>query len=379
MNVRRRRAVVVIIASSVLVTVVMVAILLLARREPAADSQLLASQARALAESGLERSLWALSNAGAPGALRALPAAGVAAEAPYDGSTFVPVGPTGGFMVRVAGLGPNQATVVAVGWSPTNAPSDGRAKAKRRIEATVARLRDLAREAPCVLCVGAHLTLAGGAKVDARPSGGATASGCGEKIPVWAAGGLTLAGAAEVLGGPLAGLAARASAGADVSLSDDDLDILRSKAKFQGTYLRPASDAPLALTRLPDGLVFVDTLDGSNPTAPPRRATLARVRITAGSFASQPFKGWIVVNGAVDVGAGFGGIRGIVYAADTITTSGFGDDAIDGIVIARHVSGAKTASLSDARIVFDCGAARGAGHVPTGWFVRPGTYREGQG
>lgn len=369
----------VIIASSVILTVLLAVVLSRLRRESSFDTQLLASRARALAESGLERALWALSNLGAPGALRAVPSPGAAAEAPYDGSTFVPVGPNGGFLVRVTGLGPNQATVVAVGWSPTNAPSDARARAKRRIEATVARLRDLAREAPCVLCVNARLTLAGRAKVDARPSAGADASGCGEKIPVWAAGGVALAGAAEVLSPAPAGPRARLVAGADLSLSDDDLDILRSKAKFQGTYLRPAVDAPLALTQVPDGLVFVDTVDGSNPTAATSRAALARVRIAPGSFASRPFKGWIVVNGAVDVGAGFGGIRGIVYAADTITTAGFGDDAIDGVVIARHVSGAKAASFRDARIIFDCGAARGAGHVSTGWFVRPGTYREGQG
>src|SRR5688572_22359198 len=81
-----------------LLTTLMLAFGVLAQTEPViAANQLRVAQARALAESGFERALWALSegnaNPGAPDTLaNPLPGTGVVAvtaPAPYDGSQFL--------------------------------------------------------------------------------------------------------------------------------------------------------------------------------------------------------------------------------------------------------------------------------------------------
>ncbi|MEX2146068.1 MAG: hypothetical protein WED01_03550, partial [Candidatus Rokuibacteriota bacterium] len=132
-----------------LLTTLMMAFGVLAQTEPViAANQLRVAQARALAESGMERALWALSEGALndpdppdsianpmPGSVGVDP---VSAPAPYDGSTFMTAS-TGGFLVTVQVMNPaanpHVRRVTAVGYTPTNEVTDKRPKAHRRIQA----------------------------------------------------------------------------------------------------------------------------------------------------------------------------------------------------------------------------------------------------
>src|SRR2546430_13891188 len=100
-----------------LLTALTVAFLAFSSSEPAiAMNQMTNAQARAIAESGIERALWALTKGdtspGAAGPIAdPLPAPG---PAPYDGSAYVAVG-VGEFTVTVAAGGArNERTITAV-------------------------------------------------------------------------------------------------------------------------------------------------------------------------------------------------------------------------------------------------------------------------
>jgi Tfp pilus assembly protein PilX len=112
-----------LIVMAVLVSLI-VAFLVLASTEPQiASNQKVGAQARALAETGIERALWALTKGdttpGFSGALN--PANTNPSAAPYNGGTFVQVSNLGQFSVTVAdGAGANEKVVTAVGWVPSN-------------------------------------------------------------------------------------------------------------------------------------------------------------------------------------------------------------------------------------------------------------------
>src|SRR6058998_2118024 len=134
-------------------TSLMLAFVSLAQTEPMiAKNHLLATQARAQAEAGFERAVWALSQGAIAKAtipvpvpaipLNAidpalLPADNSIAPAPYNGVMYVSSGTTGGFVVKVTrkpGMGTNQREVEAIGYAPGNtAPT----RSRRRIVATV--------------------------------------------------------------------------------------------------------------------------------------------------------------------------------------------------------------------------------------------------
>ena len=104
----------------------MAAFAFLATSEPQIAANHMASvQARSLAESGLERALWALTQGEAsPAPAGTLVNSGppnytIAIVSPYDGSTFVSMSSAGGFKVTVSELTPpviNQKVVTAVGF-----------------------------------------------------------------------------------------------------------------------------------------------------------------------------------------------------------------------------------------------------------------------
>lgn len=355
----------------------------LARTEPTiAANHLRSFQARVLAESGIEHAVWALTNATSPGGIGGsgtAPNIVVTASpaSPYDGSTFIALGAIGGFSLTVTGSDPNARSVRSVGWSPAGDLSDARLPAKSQVVATLVRLRNLPREAPCALCVGSSLTLTAPTVVDAR---GSEASDCGGKLAAASAGDLGLAGASDLFGAgaPAGDRSAnvedrdfRRGQSLGVSLSPDDLDTLKALASAHGTYVRPVSDLPLELAAIPDGLVFVDTPSGSHTLT---AANLARVRIGPGFAASSIFRGWIVVSGDVALEGSFGEIRGIVYAVNALAATDVGGSRVTGVVIAGQALGASSLTLGSVTIVFDCAAARASGLLPAGWFVRPGSY-----
>src|SRR5262245_41412678 len=147
----------------------MLAFAMLADTEMAiAANQLRASQARALAESGFEYAVHALSRAIVvedPGRLLS----GPLAPAPLDGRTFITLGRTGGFTVRAdhaAGGAPQVRVITSVGWTPNDDATDPRAKAHRRITADIVAIPHPGVRAPCALCVNGALTLSGSVAVD---------------------------------------------------------------------------------------------------------------------------------------------------------------------------------------------------------------------
>src|SRR6266478_5232269 len=127
-----------------ILSVLIAAFSMLAASEPVlAANQLQVAQARAVAESGLERAIWALNNPGDPSGI---PNPLVTAAAPYDGSTAVPVfvngAQVGTFTVSVTnGAAPNERNVVATALGV--AGSGSVLKAKQKITATVYQIRFL--------------------------------------------------------------------------------------------------------------------------------------------------------------------------------------------------------------------------------------------
>ena len=163
-----------------LLTPIMLAFAMLADTELAiAANQLRASQARALAESGFEYALRALSRAVIDDPEHLL--SGPVAPAPLDGRTFVRLGRTGGFTVRAdraAGGDPQVRVLTSVGWTPTDDPADPRAKAHRQIAADVVAIPHPGVRAPCALCVNGALALSGNVTID----GANGDRGCGEDL-----------------------------------------------------------------------------------------------------------------------------------------------------------------------------------------------------
>ncbi|HEU5323078.1 MAG TPA: hypothetical protein VFX28_19895 [Methylomirabilota bacterium] len=338
----------------VLLATLMLVFSSLTRTEPIiAANQLRTSQARALAESGLERALWALSNPTHPAGL-ADPLPSSPAPVPYDGNTFVEGGRTGGFTVEVAdspGGDPGERLVTATGWTPTSSPLDRRTKAHRRVQARVAGLPDLARRAPCALCARGALELGAGVSIDA-----AADTSCGDKSATY--------------GGPPEGFDA-------LTLRAASLSLLRSLARRNGTYYRGAVTFD-ASHQMRDGVVFVDTTSGADATASTPASELASVAVHDGAFAAGAFRGWLVVNGALGL-RGDVRLDGTVYVADELRYEGAG--GIRGLVISQNVREGSVTRLAatapgGALVTFDCARARARAVVPASWAVVAGSYRE---
>lgn len=384
--------------SLTLLSTLLLALASLSRTEPLiAANHLRSSQARALAESGVEYALWALSNPDHPvGLPNPLP---IPAAAPFDGETFVALGMTGGFTVSVASddAGDSQRrTVRAVGWMPTNSLTDTRPRARRTVTVDVVAVPPLAARAPCALCVRGALTLAGNVAIDGTNRDQA----CGDdtKYGTFTGDTTTIAGPVVQSGGAGAGAQLQAASAFDaVTLSPAALDALKTMAWRNGTYYGPGyprggtvSDQGAtwsgrivfdASNPLPDGVVFIDTTDGDNiGTDPAGLATLAGARLEAGAFAASDgvFRGWIVVNGSVEVAAGLH-VRGLVYAVDALTYQATSPGRIEGLAVSlnvREASRLEAVGGGALAVQFDCGHAAAPGLIPRGFRPIPGTYRE---
>lgn len=382
-----------------LLTALAIAFTTLVQSEPVISSNhLRTSRARALAESGVERAVWALGNAGITGAVASIPSSGVTAASPYDGSSFQTVQTGfGGFFLTIVGSSSTQATITSVGWTPSPMASD--TKATQRVTVTLMKLMDLAVNAPCALCVNGPLRLEGSSVVDATGD-----TSCGDKWGATSRGDLTLQGNAKVYGAKYQSSVENQYNASDPSQSDyvkndttglvdynafkltsDDMDALKAVARSQGTYYGPlfGSESGCSATVCfgssnppPNGIVFVDSLDGSNTLT---SSNLSTVKITG---TSGTFKGWIIVNGTLTIDGNVN-IDGMVYAGNDVIYRGTGTGQISGLAIAQNaVTGQSGIIDSDtegnATVRFNCANARsGGGQLPTGWFVKPGSYREG--
>src|SRR6266700_346922 len=90
----------------------------LAQSEPViAMNQYRGAVARALAESAVERAIWALTAGSRVGGGVDPPSSGVVAGPPYDGGTSITIG-SGGFTLKITGVSTSEVRIEAVGFTP---------------------------------------------------------------------------------------------------------------------------------------------------------------------------------------------------------------------------------------------------------------------
>lgn len=121
-----------------ILSALIIAFSMMAASEPMlANNQLQVAQARAIAESGVERAIWALNN---QANVNGIPNPLGTPAAPYDGSVAIPVminsAQVGVFTILVTnGLTANERDIIATGWTPTNTGTGP--KVKQKIQVTV--------------------------------------------------------------------------------------------------------------------------------------------------------------------------------------------------------------------------------------------------
>jgi hypothetical protein len=338
--------------------------------------------ARTLAESGLERAIWALTEGPTGGGIGA-PAPNATAPAPYDGSAALALPRTGTFVVTVTGIAADRARVTATGTMLVGSA----ARARQRIEAEVMTLTDFAAAAPCALCVNGDVVLDRGTLVDARAS---FASACGGKYAVYSSGDTRL-NRGTVYGGDGGTTANQPNKkGIDYvedqtgfggfALSDAQLAALRTVAQAQGHYHRGQVIFDASNPLPASGVVFVDTVDGATVTANTSGANLASVILGADARpAGAAFHGWLVVNGDLTLRAGFNAFTGVGYAVNRLASGDLDPtDLVTGLLVGAERRGDRGTAFRarDLRLVYDCATVQSAGSLPRGWFVVPGTYRE---
>jgi hypothetical protein len=352
----------------------LIAFVVLSRTEPTiAANHALSVQARTMAESGVEQAIWALGSSTAN-----------TATAPYDGSTWVPLGSVGGFFVSVAnGTVSNEKVVDAVGWYPAYGAASGR-NAHRHVHVTVTHVKWL--DPPAALSVEGEVQTKGSA-VTISAAGDTS---CGNKDGAMASGFINSTGSPTIQGG---GGAAGEQQNVPTSVMDQymftnsDLDMLKSLAKANGTYFQGNQTFNSSNPWPTSGIVFVDSVDGQNltctppgagQTCTPATSDMASVSISgAGGMGS--LNGWLIVNGSISW-SGNATVNGLVYVTNDMTMSGTPN--VNGAVISKNLIDTSTTSVDSTfsgniGITYNCANARtGGGSIPTGWFVKSGSYRE---
>lgn len=389
-----------------------VAFAVLSATEPTiASNQFQVAQARGLAEAGVERALWALTEGKtSPGATGSIPypLAGNAAS-PYDGTSFVSVSSSGGtaiggFRVTVTQggancLSPNERCVTAVGWVPTDSVTDTRTKAQQRITAVLMDFRVNPLDMPCALCVRGDIQVGGNSTISARED-----TSCGNRYGTWSTrvldgsgnvvspGDTIIAsGAAQVYGSDGNNTSNQASDMAvqqnqsvfDANaMTPSQLDALKAVAKARGTYYQGAITFNSS-NQMPDGLIFVDTVSGNNITASTPDSDYGSVLIhgNPGTGPNNSFKGWIIVNGGISISGNIQ-ISGMIYAVNDISYAGTGTGYISGQMISANVRDTiatvvDTNTIGNSSIIYNCNDSRtGGGVLSPNFLMRPGSYRE---
>ncbi len=385
------------VLSALILSTVVAGFATLSAIEPVvAGNQLRVAQARAIAEAGVERALWALSN---PADAQGIPQVFSTAPAPYDGSRLIPVEVgghiIGGFRVTVRnGAAPYERDISAVGWAPSDTAPHPRALQKISVTAINPRL--IVKDPPAALSAGGDLTAGGTLVVDALSD-----QSCGRKVGTVSLGETRVLPAATSIRGSAdgnevknqvtdAGGGGMPAAAGDLvthvsrasleafALSPADLNSLRGVARTRGTYLKgPVSFD--AVNRMPDGVVFVDAAADGAP-----ESSTVRVDGPASSDATGPWSGWLIVDGSLSL-RGDTRMKGFVHAERALGIPTGSAIALSGAAIGRGGAEWSTAGLvaetgGDLSIVYDCNDVRtGGGKVPGRWARKAGTYREVSG
>jgi hypothetical protein len=365
-------------------TVLTVAFLAFTSTEPViAANHMANAQARAIAESGVERALWALTKGETdPAANGALtdPLPGPV-PAPYDGSQLMNLG-VGQFKVTVTnGPAANERTIEAVGYVPNAANPI----AIKKIETVVTKVKSV--DPPCAVCAGGEapsgamtaIRVGGSASISAANTGSNYCAGVSPSAVTYSAGTVATNGSPTITG-PSGGSAIMTSVPpanfTDFLFSDADVAILKTMAKANGTYYQGNQTWT---SPPPNGLIFVDTPSGNALTSSSPSSDLITVDIH-GNW-SQGWNGWLIVAGTVAI-SGNTTLNGLIYAQNDVDLHGAGGGSITGAVISTNridsqSTNVDTEDVGNAPIPYNCRSVRdGGGFIPQGWFVKPGTYRD---
>jgi hypothetical protein len=379
---------------------------LLATSEPLiATNQKMVAQARAVAESGLERAIWALnlgfSNPADTNGIH-YPLVGTAPP-PYDGNTLIPISVNGtqigvAFVTVTQGANLNEANVTTVGWVPTNTPK----AARQKIQATVSKFIFSGNPPPASLTVQGQINITGNTNIDSRPD-----QSCGPKDGTWSVGSTAVGGSGSVYGADgnnTAGQSAPSgitdvkqnvptSAFAPFILKNQDLNSLKAMAKAAGTYYSGAGVSSLTFNAgnsLPNGIIFIDTVSGLNVDVNGANTTLTSDLASVSIHGNAPadpsgiFRGMIIVAGTLSISGDFHG-RGMVYAVNDLIYTGTGTGLIEGAVMSQNIRDISSTTIDtntggNSSIIYNCGyASNPGGQMPQGFTVQPGTYKEVSG
>ncbi len=358
-----------------LLSSLLVAFAVLATSEPTiASNQSRAAQARTLAESGVEQAIWALGSATVN-----------TGAAPYDGSAFVAMGSAGGFFLTVTnGAAPNEKIVDAVGWYPTYSAAAAEKNARRHVHASLAHVKWL--NPPAALTVEGDVHTTGSAVTISA----AADTSCGNKDGAMTSGTITSSGSPTFVGGGTAPATQQNVPTSTVDqymFTNSDLDMLKSIAKANGSYFQGTQTFNSSNPWPTSGIVFIDTVPGTNltctapgpgQTCTPSTSNLASVSIS-GAGGMAPLNGWLIVNGSI-TWSGNATVNGMVYAVNDLSMSG--TPTVNGAVISKNLIDTTASSIDSTfagtpTISYNCANAKtGGGSIPTGWFVKQGSYRE---
>jgi hypothetical protein len=390
--------------SLLILSVLVIGFLTLSSTEPSiASNHLMVTQARALAEAGIERAIWALNNFDDP---NGIPKPQLTFTAPYDGSQLVAVSVggvnLGGFRVTLAaGASPYERVLTAVGWVPgDSAPGP---KAHQTILVTVTNPYLVFKEPPAAVSVRGTLDIGGNTLIDSRDD-----QSCGKKMGTLSVDETALHGnAADVWGatdnnnednqvtdagdGPIPENSGDIVKQVNTEtfdqyiLSDADIDALRAYAKAHGTYLQGAVTFN-ADNKIPDGVVFVDTTTGQNitqegvtPATP--SSEFASVTIHGNAMNGEFFSGTLFVNGGLTISGNFR-MHGLIYIQNDFTYHGIGESQIDGAIFSRNIRDTSPITIDsntdgNSKVYYNCEYSKnGGGTIPYRWTIKPGSYKE---
>jgi Tfp pilus assembly protein PilX len=373
-----------------ILSALIVAFSMMAASEPVlANNQLQVAQTRAVAESGVERAIWALNNpANASGIANPL----VTAGALYNGTTAIPVlingTQVGVFIVAVTnGATANERNIVATGWTPTDTGTGP--KVKQKIQVTVYQARFL--DPPSALTVRGEIGVGGNALIDSRSD-----RSCGDKAGTFSKGVTSVGGSADIYG--YDGNNVHNQDGTDMiqnqpdasfipyTYSNNELNALKTLARKNGTYFQGTVSFS-ASNPIPNGIIYVDTVSGTNIDAGGANTTatsdFASVDIhgNAPLDASGIFSGMLVVAGSLSISGNFQ-MHGMVYVMNDFTYLGTGTGQIVGAVMSQNVRDTSATSIDtdtsgNSTIIWNCGYAKtGGGQLPQTFTIESGTYKE---
>jgi hypothetical protein len=377
-----------------ILSALIIAFSMMAASEPIlANNQLQVAQARAVAESGVEKAVWALNN---PGNANGIPNPLVTVPAPYDGSAAVAVMMSGAqmgvFTVSVAnGATSSERNIVATGWTPTNTGTGP--KAKQKIQVTVFNPLFNLNPPPSALTVRGEINASGNALIDSRSD-----TSCGNKAGSMSKGTTTTGGSAEIYGAD--GNNVKNQSGDMIqnvpdatfdqyTYSNKELNAYKALAKKNGTYYQ-GTVAFNASNKLKNGIIFIDTVSGNNIDAngPNTTATsdFASVDIDGNAplDASGIFSGMLIVAGSLTIHGSFQ-MHGLVYVQNDFTYLGTGAGQITGAVLSQNIRDTSATSIDtdtggNSTIIWNCDyAKRGGGYLPPTFTIEPGTYKEVSG